>query len=137
VGYALGAPALVAAFDRVRNHFGLGRIVQAGALAALADVAHLASVRQQVEAARIAFGAVARDCGLQPLPSATNFLALDCGRDGTFARAVLQGLLAHGVFVRMPGVAPLDRCIRVSLGPAHALAIFAEALPGAVADARG
>jgi histidinol-phosphate/aromatic aminotransferase/cobyric acid decarboxylase-like protein len=36
VGYAIGHPELIAAFDRVRNHFGVGRIAQAGALAALA-----------------------------------------------------------------------------------------------------
>ncbi|MEH6774934.1 MAG: aminotransferase class I/II-fold pyridoxal phosphate-dependent enzyme, partial [Cereibacter changlensis] len=37
VGYAIAAPGLVAGFDKVRNHFGVGRIAQAGALAALQD----------------------------------------------------------------------------------------------------
>jgi histidinol-phosphate aminotransferase len=137
VGYALGAPDLIRAFDKVRNHFGMGRVAQAGALAALADQDHLAGVRAAVEQARAAFGAVARDNGLVPLPSATNFLTIDCGRDGDFARAVLRGLIARDVFVRMPFVAPHDRCIRVSLGPDAALAVFAEALPGALAEARG
>jgi histidinol-phosphate aminotransferase len=137
VGYALAAPDLIRAFDKVRNHFGMGRIAQAGALAALADADHLERVRAAVGAARLAFGAVARDNGLTPLPSATNFLTMDCGRDGDFARAVLRGLIARDVFVRMPFVAPHDRCIRVSLGPDAALAVFAEALPGALADARG
>ncbi len=136
VGYALAAPALIAAFDRVRNHFGVGRIVQAGARAALADAAHLARVQAQVAQARADFGAAARAAGLRPLPSATNFLTIDCGGDGGFAGAVLQGLLARGVFVRMPGVRPLDRCIRVSLGPPAALAVLAEALPQALAEAR-
>lgn len=136
VGYGLAAPGLIAAFDKVRNHFGLGRIVQAGAMAALADQAHIAAVRTQVAAARAAFGAVAEAHGLTPLPSATNFLTLDCGRDGDFARKVLKGLIARDVFVRMPFVAPHDRCIRVSLGPAGACAAFAEALPGALAEAR-
>ncbi|HDR29042.1 MAG TPA: pyridoxal phosphate-dependent aminotransferase, partial [Rhodovulum sp.] len=40
------------------------------------------------------------------------------------------------VFVRMPGVAPLDRCIRISAGPEDQLDVLAEALPGALADAR-
>ncbi len=137
VGYALAAAELIAAFDRVRNHFGMGRVVQAGALAALADTGHLSRVRAEVAAAREAFAAVARENGLVPLPSATNFLAMDCGRDGAFARAVLRELIARDVFVRMPGVAPLDRCIRVSLGPAAELAVFAEALPLALAAARG
>ena len=41
---------------------------------------------------------------------------MDCGRDATFAKAVLAELLEQDIFVRMPGVAPLDRCIRVSAG---------------------
>ena len=44
IGYALGHPELIAAFDRVRNHFGVNRIAAAGALAALADRAWLAQV---------------------------------------------------------------------------------------------
>jgi histidinol-phosphate aminotransferase len=37
----------------------------------------------------------------------------------------------------MPGVAPLDRCIRVTAGRSEALAAFAAALPGALEEARG
>ena len=69
---------------------------------------------------------------MRALPSATNFVTIDCGRDGDFARAVLRETVARGVFIRMPGVAPLDRCIRVSLGDAAALAVFAEVLPQAL-----
>lgn len=35
----------------------------------------------------------------------------------------------HGVFIRMPGVAPLNRCIRVSAGTADKLDLFEQALP--------
>ena len=52
---------------------------------------------------------------------------------------MLTALVARDVFVRMPGVAPLDWCIRVSVGTDADLAIFAEELPGALtvaADAR-
>ena len=86
--------------------------------------------------ARDRIGAIGRAAGLVPLPSATNFVALDCGGDGALARRVLDGLLARGVFVRMPGVAPLDRCIRVTAGPDAALDRLAAALPAAVAEAR-
>ena len=136
VGYGIAAPGLVQAFNKVRNHFGVGRIAQAGALAALADQDWLASVKARVEAARISFGAVGTANGLRALPSATNFICLDCGRDGHFARKVLNELTALGVFVRMPGVAPMDRCIRVSLGDEAALAVFAAALPRALAAAK-
>ena len=43
---------------------------------------------------------------------------------------------ARDVFVRMPGASPIDRCIRVSCGGEPELALFAEALPGALEDAR-
>ena len=137
VGYAIAAAPLITAFNKVRNHFGVGRIAQAGAIAALADQDHLKWVRDQVVAARESFGAVARENGLLPLPSATNFLTLDCGSNGDFARRVLAELIARDIFVRMPGVAPLDRCIRVSLGGALELAAFSAALPAALAAANG
>ncbi|MES2143917.1 MAG: pyridoxal phosphate-dependent aminotransferase [Pseudomonadota bacterium] len=125
VGYALAAPPLARAFDKVRNHFGLGRAAQAAALAALGDHAHLARVQRAVARARARVGAIAAEHGLVALPSATNFVTIDCGRDAAFARHVLAELGQRGVFVRMPGVSPLDRCIRVSLGPDPALDIFA------------
>ena len=129
VGYAIGAAPLIAMFDRIRNHFGMGRVAQAGALAALQDPDWLARVQGQVAAARTRIAEIATDNGLHALPSATNFVAIDCGRDGAFARAVLDGLAARDVFVRMPGAAPLNRCIRISTGPDEALDILAQTLP--------
>ena len=136
VGYGIAAPGLVQAFNKVRNHFGVGRIAQAGAIAALNDQNWLEMVKAKVGAARTRFGTVGAANGLHALPSATNFICLDCGRDGDFARKVLKELAALGVFVRMPGVAPMDRCLRVSLGDAAALAVFADALPRALAAAK-
>ena len=135
VGYALAEPGLAAAFDRVRNHFGMCRISQAGALASLGDVGHLARVRALTVQARARLAGIAAANGLRALPSATNFVTIDCGRDGDFARAVLRETVARGVFIRMPGVAPLDRCIRVSLGDEAALSVFEEVLPQALAAA--
>jgi histidinol-phosphate aminotransferase len=137
IAYAIGEASLITSFDKIRNHFSVNRIAQAGALAALADKPYLAGIVEQVAAARDRISEIARENGLAALPSATNFVAIDCGRDGAFARTVLQELIARDVFVRMPGVAPLDRCIRVSAGRAADLAIFADALPHALAAARG
>ena len=137
VGYAIGEAGLITAFNKIRNHFGMCRVSQAAALAALRDQDYLHRTVARIAEAREGIARIARDNGLVPLPSATNFVAIDCGRDGDFARAVLNGLVARGIFVRMPFVAPQDRCIRVSSGRAEDLAAFAEALPGALADARG
>jgi histidinol-phosphate aminotransferase len=136
IGYAIGEAGVIKAFDTIRNHFGVNLIAQVGALASLSDPAHLPSVVARVRGARERIGAIARAHGLEPLPSATNFVAIDCGRDGAFARRVLTGLIARDVFVRMPGVPPLDRCIRVSAGTDADLALFASALPDALAAAR-
>jgi histidinol-phosphate aminotransferase len=137
VGYAVAAPGLIAAFDKVRNHFGMNRAAQAGALAALSDRDWLAQSIEKVAGARDALARIAADNGLRALPSATNFVAIDCGRDGDFARRVLAAVVARGVFIRMPFVAPQDRCIRVSTGPADEIAQFARVLPEALAEARG
>ena len=137
VGYAIGEAGLIRAFDKVRNHFGLGRVAQAGAVAALADTDWLAEVQARVAQSRDAIAAIARQNGLIPLPSATNFVAVDCGRDGDFARRVLAALIAQDIFVRMPGVAPLDRCIRISCGTAADMDALRTALPRALSEAAG
>lgn len=132
VGYALGPVSVISAFDRVRNHFGMSRASQIGALAALQDSAWLAHVRAEVATARAEIARIAGQNGLSVVPSATNFVCIDCGRDGDFARRVLASLVAQGVFVRMPFVAPQDRCIRVSCGRPEDLAVLAAALPKAL-----
>ena len=135
IAYSISAEPLATAFNKVRNHFGVNRIAQAGALASLADEEWIPHVRGLVAEARDRIAAIARENGLDPLPSATNFVTIDCGRDGDFAKRVLDGLIARDVFVRMPFVAPQNRCIRVSAGRKEDLDAFAAALPGALADA--
>ncbi|MEE9428094.1 MAG: pyridoxal phosphate-dependent aminotransferase [Paracoccaceae bacterium] len=136
VGYAIGHPDLISAFNKVRNHFGMCRISQAGALAALADAEYLEKAIQKVTTARQRIAKIGADNGLPALPSAANFVALDCGRDAKFAKDVLDGLVARGIFVRMPFVAPQNRYIRVSAGTKADLDAFAAALPAALADAK-
>ena len=129
VGYGLAEESFVTAFGKIRNHFGMGRVAQAAALAALDDQAYLAETVARIAQSRDRIAQIARDNGLSPLPSATNFVTIDCGGDGDFARAVLASLVDQGVFVRMPFTAPQDRCIRVSCAPVDVLEAFAKALP--------
>ncbi len=130
VGYAISTPGTAQAFDKIRNHFGMNRMATAGAIAALADQPYLEKVVAQIFASRARIAAIAGSNGLAALPSATNFVAIDCGRDAVYARAIVDRLMAdHGVFIRMPGVAPLNRCIRISTGPEADMALLEEALP--------
>jgi histidinol-phosphate aminotransferase len=135
IGYAIAEANLATAFNKVRNHFGVSRISQAGALAALNDQVYLDSIQKKVIDARAKISDIATANGLQPLSSQTNFVTIDCGQDGDFARRVLSNLIEMGVFVRMPGVEPLDRCIRVTVGRDEDITIFADALPKALAAA--
>lgn len=136
IGYAFGATDIIRSFDKVRNHFGINRAAQAGALAALGDQDWLTQTCEKVSQARADISRIATENALTALPSATNFVAVDCGADGDFARRVLAGLVARNIFVRMPFAAPQDRCIRVSCGRPEDLAAFARALPEALAEAR-
>ncbi|PWE28869.1 pyridoxal phosphate-dependent aminotransferase [Maritimibacter sp. 55A14] len=137
VGYAIGAEPLISAFNRIRNHFGMCRISQEGALAAYGARDWLAEVQTRIAAGRERIAAIAAANGLAAVPSAANFVAVDCGGDGAFARRVLDELLARGIFVRKPFVAPQDRCIRVSVGRPEELDLLETALPDALAAARG
>jgi len=112
----------------------MARISTAAALAALADQAYLGEVIGKIKASRERIAGIARANGLAPLPSATNFVSIDCGRDGAHAKAIVDDLMKHGVFIRMPGVAPLDRCIRISAGPEADMALFEEMLPRVLKD---
>ena len=132
VGYVIGEASVIKSFDKIRNHFGMPRVSQAAALAALADQPYLAEVVAKVIAAKLRIAEIAAANGLKALPSATNFVAIDCGREGIYAKRVLDALIARGVFVRMPGVEPLNRCIRVSAGRPADLDVLAQELPHAL-----
>ncbi|NOX41568.1 MAG: pyridoxal phosphate-dependent aminotransferase [Alphaproteobacteria bacterium] len=136
VGYGIAAAGLVQSFDKIRNHFGMNRVAQAGALEALADQKYLSQTLGLVAKARVRIGQIAAANGLTVVPSSTNFVAIDCGADGAFAKRVLAALLARSVFIRMPFVAPHDRCIRLSAGTQTDLDLFEQALPLALTEAR-
>ncbi len=132
VGYGIGHPKLISAFDRVRNHFGVNRIGQAGAVASLGDPLFLARVVGEVRSSLARIAEIASSNGLTTLPSAANFIAVDCGADGDFARRVLTELVKRGIFVRMPFVAPQDRCIRISAGTERDLSSLGVEFPRAL-----
>ncbi len=136
-GYAIADAEVIRNVEKVRNHYGVSRMAQIAGVAALADRTYLDEVIAKVASGRERIVQIARASGLTPIPSATNFVTIDCGGDGVFAMKVMQGLLSRDVFVRKPMMPVLDRCIRVSVGLDHELAIFEEELPGVLAAARG
>ena len=71
-------------------------------------------------------------CGGQAVPSATNFVTVDCGEDGAFAARLVAELARRDVFVRMPGVAPQNRCVRIGVGRPEELGHLECVLPAAL-----
>jgi histidinol-phosphate aminotransferase len=136
VGYVFGEARNISAFNRIRNHFGISNVAQAAGIAALADAAYLRHSLAEVRRALDDTAAIALRHGLLPLPTATNFVAVDCGRDGPHAQAILDGLARHGVFVRKPAVAGLNRCIRISAGTDADRALLDQALGEVLAELR-
>jgi histidinol-phosphate aminotransferase len=127
IGYALGAASIIREFEKIRLHFGVNLVAQAGAMASLADTDYIAGVAAEVARGRDEYSTLARELGMIPLPSATNFVALDTG-SAERARALLAALAGRDVFVRMPGVAPLDRYVRVTVGTPAERTAFAVIL---------
>jgi histidinol-phosphate aminotransferase len=137
IGYAIGERTVIEAFDKVRNHYGINRVGQLGATAAIADQRYLQDVVERIANARSRIASIVTDNGLTPVLSGANFVTIDCGGDGQFAARVLQAMLDRDVFIRKPAAKGLDHCIRVSCGLDEDLEVFADALPAALEDARG
>lgn len=132
VGYAIGNKRLIGAFNRIRNHFGVSHPAQVAAMAALADEDHLNWAISAIHRSNARIAEIAAASGLSSLPTATNFVAVDCGRDGAYARRVLEELGKRGIFIRKPAAPILDRCIRISAGPDEAMDLLAEHLPASL-----
>lgn len=109
IGYGLTTPEIANYLNRVRPPFNANSLAQRAALAALSDEEHVAKSRalNQLEMEKVRAGLVA--LGFSPLPSETNFLYFDVGRDG---RRVFDALLQEGIIVRhIEG-----RMLRVTIG---------------------
>ena len=129
VGYAMAEENLIKSFEKIRNHFGMNRVAQKAAFEALSDNQWLLEMVQKVENGRQRIYKIAASNNLKSITSSTNFVAIDCGKDGSFAKKVLTELISLGIFVRMPFVSPQDRCIRISVGKKKDLDKFETAFP--------
>ncbi|KPV45552.1 histidinol-phosphate transaminase [Alicyclobacillus ferrooxydans] len=115
IGYAISGPEIIAVFDKFRNHFGVNRVAQAGALAALEDTEFLEMVVEQTRVGRADLAMAAERHGHFAIPSSTNFLLTHVGSDARSSQMVDE-LLVRGVFIRKPGILPLSECIRITIG---------------------
>lgn len=136
IGYGIAAAEMVEAFDRIRLHFGVGRLSQVAAAASLDDPDFAASVVAEVARGRAEYEALGVELGVPTLSSLTNFVPFEFA-DGSESDRMLALLDERDVFVRKPGVAPIDRFVRVTVGTAGERAGFADAFRDAVRALRG
>jgi histidinol-phosphate aminotransferase len=125
VGYGIAPTDVVEATSKVRRAFDVTAVAQAAALASLGNEAEIARRRAANTEGRAQLDAVLRAHGLEPAgPALGNFLFVDVG-DG---RALFEQLLQQGVIVRPLAAFGAPEAIRVSVGTAEEIAVFAAAL---------
>jgi histidinol-phosphate aminotransferase len=126
IGYAIASERIIGILQKIRLHYGVNRNAQIGALASLDDEAFRRYVVDAVAQAREAYYALAHELGLGSIPSSTNFVCIDLG-SAERATRVMNELLTRGVWIRKPGLPPLDGHVRVSAGTPEMREAFARA----------
>jgi histidinol-phosphate aminotransferase len=132
VGWMAAPADLVAALGRVRNAFDVNGPAQAAAVASLAAADLRLPARVAANASgreRLAQGL--RELGLEPLPSAANFLLVELGAER--ARPAYQALLDRGVIVRPARAFGAPGALRVTVGWPEENRVLLDAL-GEVLD---
>ena len=128
-GYGIASAETIAVLQRVRPPFDTSVLAQRAAVAALTDAEFLRRTVSNNDAGRRAITAGVEELGMQPVPSAANFVLFDTGRD---AAALAAALEQRGVIVRVPRAPRLSGYLRVSVGVPDEMQRFLAALADAV-----
>ena len=134
VGYAIGEQNLILNFEKIRNHFGMSRVSQAAALAALEDDEFIDKIIKKVELGKKRISKIVLDNNCKFINSYTNFISIDCLKNEVFAKNVLENLIKNKIFVRMPYSFPQNRCIRVTVGLDEDIDLFEKYFPIALKE---
>jgi histidinol-phosphate aminotransferase len=126
VGYLIAHPSVVAVVERLRESFNVNNVALAAAEAALGDAAHLANAKAWNAAERAWLAGELSSRGYRVLPSQTNFVLVDLGRD---AAPFERHLFERGVIVRPMGGYGLGEAVRISIGSRAENQRLVDALP--------
>jgi histidinol-phosphate aminotransferase len=113
LGYGVACSELVERMHRLRPPFEVSVLAQAAGLGALEDERFLRRTLALARQERKHLARLLHALGLACVPSHTNFLLVDTGRDG---REVAEALLRRGLIVRAGMNPGLPSHIRVTLG---------------------
>jgi histidinol-phosphate aminotransferase len=114
IGLAIAPPPIIAALDKIRDHYNLDRLAQAAAAAALRDQDYLRSCVERIKATREWFRSELLGLGYQVIPSHTNFLF--CTPPDRNGQRVYDGLYARRILVRHFSDPFLSHGLRISIG---------------------
>jgi histidinol-phosphate aminotransferase len=131
LGYAVAAPELVPYLHALQEPFNLNRPALVAALASLGRPDGVAKRRGATVRARERLAAALAEAGMEPLPSAGNFLLV---RHGVEDAALADGLLRRGLLVRSGAELGLPGWVRITAGPEPLMDRVAAALPEVRAD---
>jgi histidinol-phosphate aminotransferase len=113
VGYGIAHPELVQLLQRARHPFNVSSIAQVAACAALEDAAYVAHVRDLAHRGLEQLEAGFEKLGLRGVPSDTNFVLVDVGREAAGLDSALQ---RRGVITRSMAAFGLTRHLRITAG---------------------
>lgn len=113
IGYGLSHPEIADVLNRVRQPFNTNSLAQAGALAALEDVEHVARSRKTNTRGLAQFAQAFEGRGLSYIPSVANFICVNVGRD---ALPIYRALLREAVIVRPIASYELPEFLRITIG---------------------
>ncbi|HEY6838492.1 MAG TPA: histidinol-phosphate transaminase [Geobacteraceae bacterium] len=114
LGLAVARPEVIAALDKIRDHYNLDKLAQAAALASLTDQEYFASCTAKIRATRAWFAERLQEIGYEVIPSQANFVfAAPPDRDG---ERVYQGLFDRKILVRHLRDPLLCHGLRISIG---------------------
>jgi histidinol-phosphate aminotransferase len=117
VGFAVGHPALIEGLERVKNSFNsypLGRLAQAGAIAAIQDQEHLEITSAKVIATRERLVAELASLGFDTVPSTANFIFTRHPKQ--VGAKLYQALRDRGIIVRHFQAARIEAFLRITIG---------------------
>ena len=113
IGYGVSRSDIIKYMESVREPFNVNSVAQVAALAALRDRKFLSKTKRKTELGRRYFYSEFKKIGLRYVPSVTNFVLFEVGRN---ADQVCQKLLKKGVIVRNMKAWGLNSFIRVTVG---------------------
>ena len=123
LGLAIARPEIIAALDKIRDHYNLDRLAQAACLAALEDQAYFGECCARIRETREWFSEGLRDMGYHVIPSQGNYVFASpsdrAGKrvyDGLYARKILvrhfsDPLLAHGLRITIGSREEMERTL--------------------------